>query len=184
MWVLMSPSRPATSAVPEALEQEIARTEADMKSLRERVAAMEQRIDAMPTPSERSPTAASDRLDLASMPHAANRQPAASDVREPVRLGTAHDTQWVSVLDQAVARCLIEHGLSPFEPGVSRPVLQAGDELRAEETKSTEEYSRLYKLPADSPGYQESLDANLAQHRKARKAIVDRLSAALDDLRK
>jgi len=62
--------------------------------------------------------------------------------------------------------------------------MNAGDALRAEENRCNDEMARLYRLGVSVPGYQESSDANMAQHKKARTEILDRLSAALDALKK
>jgi hypothetical protein len=183
MWAVHSEPSSVPAAVPEALQQEIARSALDAQSLRERVARLEQRLDETRIQSDRSSSAIPDRRE----PVQVSKR--TSDDRPenggtPASPGIAiHDTQWVSVLDLALASRLIEHGLTPFQPGVNGPLKDAGDALRAEENRWNEEYARLTRLGVMTPGYQESSQAISAQHLKTRKEILARFSAALDALK-
>jgi hypothetical protein len=149
-----------------------------VKSLRERVSCLESRFEADSTPR-------SDRRERVQSSSAADREHVADTAApSPPQAIAIHDTQWVSVLDPSVARCLIEHGLTPFVPGVAGPIQEAGDALRAESTRCTDEYLRVNKLDSSTPGWSESSEANAARNNKTRAQILERLSAALDALKK
>jgi hypothetical protein len=185
IWATRAPSQSTAVASSDEIEQATARNATEVKSLGERLARLESRVDETQRRFETDSSSSADRREQV--------QPTSSAAHESVASGAAsssspaiaiHDTQWVSVLDSMVAQSLIEHGLTPFEPGVSAPILEAGRALRAEDSRFYAENARLMKLGPSVPGYQESYDANFAQQSRTRKQIRDRLSAALDALKK
>jgi len=154
MWATRASSQSAAVASSDEIEQATARTSTEVNSLGERVARLESRVDESQRRFEAHSSSSADRREPV--------QPSSSSAREPASSGVVpfssqaiaiHDTQWVSVLDGSVARCLIEHGLTPFEPGVADPVMIAGDALRAEENRCSDEITRLSRLGASVPGY-------------------------------
>ena len=96
--------------------------------------------------------------------------------------------QWIGVLDKDVARVLVERGLTPFDPEVSRHVRMAGDSLRDADSRYA---SAIKPLMEAFNGQQINVNtlsessAPLEQQRDtARRAAIERLCIALDGINK
>jgi small-conductance mechanosensitive channel len=185
MWATRASSQSAAVASSDEIEQATARNATEVKSLGERVARIETRLDETQRRFEAHSSSSADRREQVQPSSNAGHESAASGSAPSSSQSIAiHDTQWTTVLDGYIAQCLVEHGLTPFVSGVAGPVKEAGDAMRAESSRYGEEMARLNKLASSTPGLSESFDANTARNTKTRKQILDRLSAALDALKK
>ncbi|MFQ5750310.1 MAG: hypothetical protein ACE5H3_12790 [Planctomycetota bacterium] len=136
-----SPSPPAT----DALEDQISRLDASSKTLSENIDRLEARFDQ-----------ALARLDQRLTEKVQLSQPVGQDVAPAPKKDGSHGNKtggkeegkfaWVPVIDGAIARALVEHGLTPYDPQVGPLVRGAGDALRKIETLYLESISRFQKL--------------------------------------
>jgi hypothetical protein len=101
----------------------------------------------------------------------------------------AHDREsngakdWLSVLDHDVGRALIEHGLTPYDPGVSTLVRNAGESLR----DADDDWLRKRAQVLSSRNTMSSEDLPLlapidSERQERRRAILSELSTGLDAL--
>lgn len=172
--------RPRTepAEVSASVDEQVALMAASVKALSEDLAQLGDRIDEAVVRLEQLPApVVEQRIPVV--------QPADS---EPVESGgrAEKSSTWITVLDEDIARVLVERGLTPFDPEVVPRVREAADALRLAE----EECKQAIAVYADQLVHNEILVDEYSllckplrgTEKSKRKAIIEQLATALDGL--
>jgi hypothetical protein len=96
------------------------------------------------------------------------------------------EANWITVLDKGIAGVLVEHGLTPFDPGVAPRILSASQALRI----ADDEFEAALRQPLEerkaravsADEFAELQSPFLAERNRKRRAALDLLRNEMDSL--